>query len=247
MPHLLQSVRDIEDTALKSSEHVIACTQTDAASFADEYGVDADAITIIENGVDALGVPDVPKAALEQLRSQLGLEERLVAIFGGSFHHPNFLAAERVLELAERLPEMQFVILGSVCNYESLQKTSLKNIILLANVDESTKWAAFRLADIGLNPMELGSGSNIKMFEYAAAEIAVISSPFGARGIGLENESEFMKCELDDMFDTLNKLTVKDRPKLEAIGAKARKKVIQTADWSVIGERYINCFTELLS
>ncbi|MCX8955678.1 hypothetical protein OU790_19870, partial [Ruegeria sp. NA] len=40
-PHLLKVVRDVEETALLKSQHVIACTPNDANAFAAEYGLDA--------------------------------------------------------------------------------------------------------------------------------------------------------------------------------------------------------------
>lgn len=246
-PHLLEAVRDVEETALLKSQHAIACTPNDATTFAKEYGVDADQITIIENGVDALGVPHVPEDALTQIRTRLGLKDQLTAVFGGSFHHPNFSAADRILDFAKQIPDMQFIVLGGVCNYGPLRDTTLENVIRLGEVDETTKWMAFRVADIGLNPMDLGSGSNIKMFEYAAAELAVVSSPFGARGLGLKEESEFIVCALDEMRETLSALTIEDRARLADIGVAARQSVTRTADWSVIGKRYSACFSALTS
>ena len=50
-------------------------------------------------------------------------------------------------------------------------------------MDENTKWLLFNIGDFGLNPMEQGSGSNIKIFEYAAAGLVIVSTPFGVRGV----------------------------------------------------------------
>lgn len=246
-PHLLKVVRDVEETALLKSQHVIACTPNDANAFADEYGLDAGQITIIENGVDALGVPHVPENALTQLRARLGLKDKLSAVFGGSSHHPNFSAVERILDFAKHIPEMQFIVLGGVCNYGPLKDSTLSNIVRLGEVDETTKWMVFRVADIGLNPMDRGSGSNIKMFEYAAAGLAVVSSPFGARGVALKKESEFIVCTLDEMREMLGGLTVQDRARLSEMGAAARQRITKIADWSVIGTRYRACFSTLTS
>jgi glycosyltransferase involved in cell wall biosynthesis len=245
-PRLLNATRDVEATALRSSQRVIACSREDAVAFAEDYGIDATQVTIVENGVDARGVPAVPEEIVGQLRERLGLSSDLIAVFGGSFHHPNFRAAERIVELAKGLPTMKFIILGGVCNYEPLKRNLPRNVICMGEVDESTKWMAFGLADIGLNPMETGSGTNIKMFEYAAAGLPVLSSPFGARGIGLEAGREFIVCELDEMLEELGRLKPTDRGYLKTMGLAANKSVTAIADWSVIGKRYIECFQEVL-
>ena len=75
-----------------------------------------------------------------------------------------------------------FVILGTVCHYERLSAALPANVVVLGAVEESAKWMAFAAADIGLNPMEHGSGTNIKLLEYAAAGLVVVSTRFGARG-----------------------------------------------------------------
>ncbi len=41
-------------------------------------------------------------------------------------------------------------------------------------------------ADAGLNAITWGSGSNVKLFEYLAARLPVISTEFGVRGSGLK-------------------------------------------------------------
>lgn len=237
-PDHLDAIRKIERLALEASDLTMACSVADARAFGEEYGVDPERIVIIENGVDALGVPPVPAEVVSQLRARLGVADRLVAIFGGSYHHPNFRAVERILATAERTPDVIYVILGSVCNHPMLQDVKAQNVRCLGLVEESTKWMAFTMADIGLNPMELGSGTNIKMFEYAAAGLPAMSTEFGARGIPLEAGTEYLAVEIDEMARVLGELGVADRPRLAEIGRRARTTVTETADWSAIGRRY---------
>lgn len=246
-PAHMEVIRGIERMALEQSDLTLACSQADAQAFGEDYGIDPTAVLIIENGVDAVGVPDVPGEVLAQVRARLGLERRLSAVFGGSYHHPNFRAAERILEVAPQVPDMVFVILGSVCNHPMLQNLSAVNVRCLGQVDESVKWMAFRTADIGLNPMELGSGTNIKMFEYAAAGLPALSTGFGARGIPLEAGTEYLPAELDAMPRVLGALSITDRERLAGIGQRARRKVTDIADWTAIGRRYRDAVRGLCS
>lgn len=237
-PVHMEVIRGIERMALEQSDLTLACSEADALAFGEDYGIDPSKIVIIENGVDALGVPHVPSEVLAQLRSRLGLEQRLCAVFGGSFHHPNFLAAERILGVAQQVPDIIFVILGSVCNHPMFRNLSAANVRRLGQVEESVKWMAFQAADLGLNPMELGSGTNIKMFEYAASALPAVSTGFGARGIPLEPETEYLPAEIEDLPRLLGAMSIADRERLADIGQHARRKVRDVADWTVIGLRY---------
>jgi glycosyltransferase involved in cell wall biosynthesis len=241
----LDEVRNIERRALESADCIFACSETDATAFAEDYGMDAKGITIIENGVDAVGVPIVAEDIRERLRVDLGLSDRLAAVFGGSYHYPNFQAVQRIVDVAQTTPQIVFIFLGSVCNHDILKYTKAENIICLGEVDESTKWMMFSVADMGLNPMELGSGSNIKMFEYAAAGLPSISTRFGARGIALQPDQEFLLAEVHEMASLLGRLDLASRGKLRKMGARAQKKVLAVADWSVIGKRYLEAFRSL--
>lgn len=238
----LDEVRAIERSALERADCIFACSDTDATAFAEDYGTDAKLITIIENGVDAVGVPIVPADIRDRLRADLGLSDRLAAVFGGSYHYPNFRAAQRIVDVAQSTPQIAFIFLGSVCNHDVLKYTKADNIICLGEVDESTKWMMFSSADIGLNPMELGSGTNIKMFEYAAAGLPSISTRFGVRGIALQPGQEFLLAEVQEMAPLLGGLNLLSRDRLRKIGARAQKKVAAVADWSVIGRRYLESF-----
>ena len=181
------------------------------------------------------------------IRSSLEFGDKFVAIFAGSHHFPNFRAVEIVLGLARELPDAIFLIMGTVCRYGKLRGILPKNVVCLGAVSESAKWVAFQAADAGLNPMEQGSGTNIKMFEYAAAGLAVVSTPFGARGVGLAPGSEFVETESPGFADAILALMMEDRREVRAMGLRARKRIAEIADWSVIGARYRENFHALLA
>ncbi len=245
-PDYLEEIRKIEKTALERAAVSIACSHDDAANFSKLYGVDANKIEIIENGVDALGVPELTTDERKFFRNKLKLNSRLVAIFAGSFHHPNFKAADRVMEFANKLPNVTFLMLGSICNYSSLVDCDLPNVVMLGEVDESTKWLAFHIADVGLNPMETGSGTNIKIFEYAAAGLTIVSTPFGARGVKFDPEKEFLTVEVEDFVTAISGLATGKREALRTMGKLARENVVKHADWTVIGRKYQKIFKELI-
>ncbi len=246
-PAYLDEIIKIESASIDKADVTIACSQSDANGFAKLYGAKEGAIKIIENGVDALGVPLMTEQQKLDVRQQFRVGDRPIAVFGGSFHFPNFQAVDRLLELAIALPHVVFLVLGSVCNYKNIAACNLENVVKLGEVDENTKWVAFNIADIGLNPMEIGSGTNVKIFEYAAAGLAILSTPFGARGIPFASGREFVSAEIGEFAKAMEGLVIGKKQRMTAMGTRARKSVLARADWTVIGAKYRKVFSDLLA
>jgi hypothetical protein len=61
----------------------------------------------------------------------------------------------------------------------------------------------FAAADIGLNPITRGSGSNVKLFEYLVARLPVISTAFGVRGTDLLPQVDFVPYTLQTLKPVL--------------------------------------------
>lgn len=245
-PEHLDAIRQVESVAIKESSLVIACSSSDAQQFETIYGWPQDQVEIIENGVDAFSVPLIDYELRTRIRAELGIGDNLAAIFAGSFHHPNFQAADHVLRWATARGDVTFLFLGSICDYGPVKDTSLPNVIRLGHVDESVKWLSLQISDIGLNPMELGSGTNVKMFEYAAARLPVLTTPFGARGIPLIDGVECVIRPISECGDALASLEAAGAHARRQMGERARAKILETSDWSVIGAKYRGCFRQVL-
>jgi len=102
------------------------------------------------------------------------------AVFMGSAHAPNAEAALFVARtLAPAMPDMAFDILGNCLpegNYAD-------NVVRHGLVSTQRKAELLAGADIALNPMMSGSGSNVKVFDYFSHGLPVLSTPTGMRGV----------------------------------------------------------------
>lgn len=70
----------------------------------------------------------------------------------------------------------------NVAQIAPLEHSPAKNVTIIEEFDDTQKNFLLGVSDIAINPVTEGSGSNIKMFEYIAAELPIISTPAGARG-----------------------------------------------------------------
>ena len=231
-------IRAMEEAVIADSAALAVCTDIDRDTFIADYAVPADKVTVIGNGVDCDAVPVLSAETRQQYRRQLGLGGRFTALFGGSQYPPNVAAVECIMAAAARLPDVTFAVLGTVCNAPEFQRALPANMLMLGQLPEAEKWLAYVVSDLALNPVLLGSGSNVKMFEYAAAGLPILSTEFGARGTGFRPGEHYYPAGIEDFAVRLAELAGADRAALAQVGAEAKRHVRETADWRVIGERY---------
>src|SRR5581483_12236830 len=108
-----------------------------------------------------------------------------LAALVASWHEPNIIAARALVRVAQRMPEIDVMILGSV-GYALAGQTP-SNVQLTGTVSAEFKRAVLGVADVAVNLVSTGSGTNLKMLDYFAAGVPVISTAFGARGLGIRN------------------------------------------------------------
>lgn len=156
--------------------------------------------------------------------------DEIRAIFMGSGHLPNVQAAEFIVrELAPALPEIQFDMMGS-CLAEGTYPSNVKRHGV---VDDAAKKRILESADLALNPMTAGSGSNVKVLEYFAYGLPVFSTVFGMRGIHAEAGKDYCDVPLENFAQILRQ-SVKDKQRLEAIGQNGQVLALKHYTWDVI-------------
>ena len=112
-------------------------------------------------------------------------------------------------------------------------------------VDEEEKYELYKLADIAINPMFSGSGTNIKMLDYMSAGIPVITSPIGARGLDLENYVHAIVCPADLISEKISEL-LSDEKLRDRLRTNARALVDEKYSWVKISERVEKRLKEIL-
>ncbi len=232
---LLEVTRQVEEKCCLVSQLIMVCSRDDARALHQMYGVDLNKIIEVPNGVDLETVSylDIEKRNLK--KKELGLGGSFTALFLGSWHSPNLEAVRQIFKLAQELPDVNFLIIGSVgLAFRDEQRPA--NVGFMGVVDEQTKDIAFSLADVALNTVTFGSGTNLKMLEYFASGIPVISTPIGARGLGVENGKHCIVVEIAEFAEAIANLRQEElaskRIRIEA----ARNHVREKFDWQAIAK-----------
>jgi glycosyltransferase involved in cell wall biosynthesis len=235
---LLATTARIERECCEQSTLIMVCSHEDAEALKRLYAVDLSKVIEVPNGVDLETVHFVPPRIRSATKKRLGMEDNFTALFMGSWHGPNLDAARKIFRFAEHLPDVNFLIVGSACLALSEDKKP-HNVGCMGVVDDETKDVILGVVDVALNPMESGSGTNLKMLDYCAAGIPVISTPHGARGLGLRNGDHIHIAEIDEFPGAIRAMRHRGEALAERI-ERARTLVASQYDWSVIARNFID-------
>ncbi len=245
---LVRDVNDLEGELCREADLIFVCSHEDADQFVERYGVTRDKIVCVPNGVDIHEIRPGTPAERQQARQELGLPlNKPVLIFIGSGYGPNTEAAAFLVErLAPALPQCTFAIAGSVRESYAASggPPAPANVIWSGVIDLQQRRSFYRAADIALNPMFSGSGTNLKMLDYFAAGLAVVSTPEGARGLDLGPDT-CMVCPSDEFAPKIQTL-LEDSTLREKMGQCARRLAVERYDWGLIAQHAASSMRELL-
>ena len=175
----------VERRALHAADLVIAVSAEDAERLASLYGVPGERIEVVENGYDERRMRPPSAAERAAARATLGVrEDEHVGVFVGSDVPHNREAArllvERVYPEVTRAGRFRLVLVGGVAAaFAGAREPWLRCV---PPVPDLLPW--LHAADLGLNPVYRGAGSNVKLPGYLAAGLPVVTSAFGLRGYG---------------------------------------------------------------
>ena len=215
----------------RAADLVIGCSAADVSFFANAYGIAADRLSIVPNGVfvDSI-VPGASREASAVPRAS-SVAASPLAIFIGSHYKPNVGAAEFIVRtLAPALPNVIFQLCGGVADAPSVRRDRPANVRLVGELSEEDKLRYLQSADIAVNPMFAGSGTNIKMFDFMAAGLPVVATSMGARGICDETRYGVIVCDADRMIGAIAGL-VADGATCRRLGEANREWVMRDFSW----------------
>lgn len=238
---LLADVARWEAFCVESPAAVVAVSVEDAATLAQGRETAAP-VLVVGNGA---AEPEYGVAVMAR-QVELALaapRSQLAAVFLGSAHMPNIEAARYLVEkIVPRCPQVQFHLIGSVC--ETLPAAPA-NVRYWGMLDDLDKAAVMQACDVALNPVITGSGSNIKLADYVGNGLFVLSTPFGSRGYEALTADHRHLCALEHFADELNRLAPGDV--LFQQLAREQRKALFHAHFSmrVQSERFVSLLQDL--
>jgi len=230
---LAAAVREVEAACCERAAHTIVCSTEDRDRLVELFALPAERAVIVPNGVDPSAFAFADAATRAERRRRLRLDEHPLALFLGSWHEPNLAAVRDVVAAAVELPDTRFLVLGSA-GLAFADEPVPRNVDLCGVVNTGFVRSALGLADAALNPMRWGSGTNLKMLDYALAGTPVVSTVFGARGFDFEPERHFEPMQPTGLAEALERLAARPQDVLAARTQAAADHVRERFAWDAI-------------
>ncbi|MGZ3773950.1 MAG: glycosyltransferase [Pseudobdellovibrionaceae bacterium] len=203
-PYLSKKVKEIELKSFGKAEHILFCSDNDRHKFLFDTPSLLTKSSILSNGVDLKKFNFEPPQR-QLWREKLNIKEQhTVFLFTGSAYAPNKIAFDFLKKFCavhkDSLVALNAVIViaGSVHN-ETEDNAHFK---VMGQVDNIAPY--FWMSDFGLNAVTSGSGVNVKMIEFLAAKLPILSTQFGCRGLELIDKKNCLIFDSESLMHVIH-------------------------------------------
>lgn len=230
--------KKIEKEACEKSDIILACSENEKRNFMKYFKVDKEKIHIIPNSVETQKFTMTTQAEKNMYKKKYGFENQKCALFIGTNYFPNNEAADFIIdELAKKLTDIQFIIIGSIItHFKRKGKWLPRNVHLTGQIEEQKLIEMSKMCDIALNPVMLGSGTNIKVIDYLAWGIPCITTAKGVRGMKVTNKKELLIGPRNSFADMIGEILY-DKQIKKVLTKKGREFVEKNYDSKIIAKQ----------
>ena len=237
--------REFEREALQCANSVWTMSQEDCG-LAISYGASRRTIDVIPNGVD-----------LKRFQPEPNTSSQPRVLFVGSFRHlPNLLAFERLREeimpaVWRTCPDAVLHVIGGPDHTGAVERAGKASLlrsdarVVLEGFVTDVR-PAYQQAQLVVVPLPLSAGTNIKVMEAMACGRAIVSTPAGCQGLGLEDGREVAIAGLGSCFADAIIGLLTNRTLCEHMGREARLCAERRFGWDAIAREALDSYERLV-
>jgi glycosyltransferase involved in cell wall biosynthesis len=206
-------------------------------------GIPGHKLITIPHGVDVNTFDNTEPS--RDLLSRYGVDpDRPVMVYHGTFRYrPNVEAVQMLVD--EVLPRLRAQGIDAVVLAVGAYPPGGFDGCDVIFTGSVTSVAAYiRSADVAVMPLQQGAGTRMKVMDYFAAGIPVVSTSKGIEGLDLEDGRELLVRDDWDSFADAVMTVINEREALDAL-VSAGRKYVQQLDWSDIARRYLKLYAEI--
>jgi glycosyltransferase involved in cell wall biosynthesis len=228
-----------ERRAWADADLVLAVTEREAATFISEG---AREVLVVPNGVDVERFrPAESDAERARVRASLGGPPGAVAVFVGGAGYANRKGLDALEQHAAAFvgAGITVVVVGRL----GIGRAHVPGFVRTGEVAQVSAW--LQAADVAVCPLLEGGGTSLKMVEYLAAGLPVVSTAAGARGLDLVDSVDVVLTEIERMPEAVAAL-IAEPVRRRALADAARRVAVDRFSWQAIGASTATAFDRLV-
>lgn len=233
-----ENLKSIEITLCNQCDMVI-CVSAHDRHLLIRDGVHPRLLHTIPHGVD---LQALQAAEAEDVRQQYAIpESAIILVYHGTFAYPPNLDAMHVFaeQLLPRLSRRGLDVHVLAVGRNPPAHSAAANIHFTGSVDQVAGY--LKAADLAVVPLQQGGGTRMKILDYFACGVPVISTRKGIEGIPIENGVEaLIEDDWEQMAGHIARLAAD--PEAAARLATAAELWVQKLDWTSLAADYIKLF-----
>ena len=240
-------IERIERSASDRYDAILLCGEDEHKFFASQASTRLTSLGLLQipNGVERFQTT-MTADQRRALRQKLGIsDDQHVLLFTGSRYQPNIEAVSYLKNLVTteaallKTLRVHFLVVGTV------ESDEIRGELFSATgfVEEVRPY--FEIANAMINPVLLGSGSNVKIFEAIAAGLPLISTDFGARGLGLQAGRDYIPLLRERFAADLPKIIAQSRHWAELGQAVQKRWSRQVVMDDIVSDRVLPMLSRL--
>lgn len=233
--NLLQDTYDIEKECCEECERILAVSELEINRFMELYKLPEKLrkkFLNIRSGYDT----DNLETVLPSQREKASKKYDNTGFFITSYTPHGQKAAENCIAIAKELPNLQIIIAGTISRVFT-DISVPENVVFTGIISDEEKIYYLQHCDFALNLLENGAGINVKMFEYFAFGIPVISTSYGARGILVTPGKDCILTEKGNYVDDIKTFCDMSTKERDYIAENALTLLNKEYSWRSLGRK----------
>jgi glycosyltransferase involved in cell wall biosynthesis len=232
----LEMVKEVERIACQKSDIIMGVSREDSAGLCRNYSVAEEKVVLVPNGKDVFSckysAPTIDSAKKKEV------------VFVGSAHGPNMEAVEFIIsDLAPRDKNITYRLVGNIkAAFEG--RVISENVIFTGLLSDEDLENVYKTADLAINPMFSGGGTNLKVLGYISFGLPVLSTSFGMRGFEVFGNSVYF-AERENFFEVMRNTLSLSEEILRKNSLAARRICEENFDKSVITADLVKTINEI--
>ena len=243
-PQVRDLLRKMEVALCNRADRVVTVSALDRNALV-AAGVDAPRTRVIPLGVDIAPFELATRASGFLRQHGIGADRALLVYHGTFRYQPNLkairiLATEILPRLRARGYEPIVLAVGTHPPLEPLHP----DVIFTGAVDTVAPY--LKAAAVAVVPLQQGGGTRMKVLDYFAASVPVVSTSKGVEGMGLTDGEQVLIRDGYEAIAEAVALLLSDSSRSRRL-AESGRRFVQQFDWSYIAAAHLRLYDECTS